>query len=216
VTAEDPELTPAQEDVVRRRLAAARADEQMPAAVVQRLDRVLLGLADERVDSPAAAPVVDLAARRRRRRVTQVLVAASAVVAVGFGFETLTSGTSGGGDASAGSDSAERAEGSGAGSIAPAPPTSKSGLNEEPVAISSATFRRDVIALDTDLVPVAEPSKRAGACLTPATEETAVAVTYDGAAATLLYRAPVGAKQRVDLYSCRPPGFLRSVLIPSR
>ena len=43
-----PELSPAEEDAVRRHLAAARHTEPMPDAVAERLDRVLVGLADER------------------------------------------------------------------------------------------------------------------------------------------------------------------------
>ena len=87
-----PELTPAEEDAVRRHLAAARHTEPMPDAVAERLDRVLVGLADERtrpVSQPAVPPVTDLAARRRRRRGVQLLVAAAAVVVAGVGISQL-------------------------------------------------------------------------------------------------------------------------------
>ena len=76
-------LTPEQE-TVRRLLADARHAEPMPDDVVDRLDRVLAGLAagspDELEPPPAAAAVVSLASRRRRRAAT-LLVAAAAVVA---------------------------------------------------------------------------------------------------------------------------------------
>src|SRR6266545_5271977 len=92
----DPELTPAQEDVVRRRLAAARHREPMPDDVAERLDLVIAGLHDRPGDQPGGAdvaeppvaPVVDLAARRRRR-LTQGLVAAAFVVVAGVGATQL-------------------------------------------------------------------------------------------------------------------------------
>ena len=78
------ELTPAQAEEVRRRLADARHTDPMPEDVAARMDAVLAGLSRERVDghgssevprpaeveSPAReAPATgdELAARRRRR-----------------------------------------------------------------------------------------------------------------------------------------------------
>lgn len=94
----EPELTPAEEQRVRRLLAEARHDQAIPPAVAARLDDVLAGLgADADAASPrpsqaAPAPVVDLAARRRRRRVTQVLVAAAAVTVIGVTGPQLLNG----------------------------------------------------------------------------------------------------------------------------
>ncbi|QIG45219.1 hypothetical protein G5V58_22820 [Nocardioides anomalus] len=83
----DPDLTPEQEQRVRRLLAEARHDEPVPDDVAARLDRVLAGLAAE---DPSAgpdaqlAPVVDLAARRRRRNAAALLAGAAAVIIGGF------------------------------------------------------------------------------------------------------------------------------------
>ena len=77
----DQELTPEQEEHVRRLLADARHTEPAPDAVVARLDKVLAGLADEPARS---ADVVHLA--HRRRRAATLLVAAAAVVVVGVGL----------------------------------------------------------------------------------------------------------------------------------
>lgn len=101
---EERELTPAEEERVRRLLADARHTEPAPDAVVARLDAVLAGLAagdaegvdgSADADAPVAATVTDLAsARRRRRRVTQVLVAAAAVTVVGLAGPQLIGGAS--------------------------------------------------------------------------------------------------------------------------
>ncbi len=80
----DQELTPEQEEHVRRLLADARHTEPTPDAVVARLDKVLAGLADEPARS---ADVVHLA--HRRRRAATLLVAAAAVVVVGVGLSQV-------------------------------------------------------------------------------------------------------------------------------
>jgi hypothetical protein len=88
---QERELTPEQEAEVGRLLADARATEPMPADVAARLDRVLVGLGEERAWSgrpPPGGAVAELAARRRRR-VNSLLVAAAAVVAVGIGVGQL-------------------------------------------------------------------------------------------------------------------------------
>ncbi len=112
----EPELTPTEEQRVRRLLAEARHDQAIPPAVAARLDDVLAGLgaganaASPRPTEAAPAPVVDLAARRRRRRVTQVLVAAAAVTVVGVTGPQLLNGA--GDMMSADSESATSAGGS--------------------------------------------------------------------------------------------------------
>ena len=92
----DRELSPAEEEAVRRELAAARHTAPMPPGLVTRMDDVIAGLQAERApasrdsdDVPDLAPVLPLASRRRRRA-TQLLVAAAAVVVVGVGFNTVT------------------------------------------------------------------------------------------------------------------------------
>ena len=80
---DDRELTPEQEERVRRLLAEARVDEPIPGDVAGRLDRVLARLADGDPEHEPAEVVV--LASRRHRLVTALLVAAAAVVVVGVG-----------------------------------------------------------------------------------------------------------------------------------
>lgn len=105
------DLTPAESEAVRRLLADARAEEQMPPDVAARLDGVIAGLAADRgaaagkpdespgqpaADAPSEAPaegaeVVPL----RRRRWPQVLVAAAAVTATAMAGTQLLGDTAG-------------------------------------------------------------------------------------------------------------------------
>ncbi|GEP39929.1 hypothetical protein NPS01_35920 [Nocardioides psychrotolerans] len=85
---DDRELSPEQEERVRRLLAEARVEEPIPGDVAGRLDRVLARLADGEPDHDPAE-VVELASRRRRK-VTTLLVAAAVVVAVGVGASQLS------------------------------------------------------------------------------------------------------------------------------
>ncbi len=87
MTDEERELPPEQEAAVRRLLSDARATEPVPADVAARLDRVLVGLGEERLPASSTGHVVAPAWRRRRAAV--VLVAAAAVVAVGVGLGQL-------------------------------------------------------------------------------------------------------------------------------
>lgn len=98
----DEELTPEQDDGVRRLLADARHDEPMPHDVAARLDDVLAGLVADRAgdeDAPEPSHVVPL----RRRRWPKVLVAAASVCAIGLGATQVIG--SGGDDA--GTDAAD-------------------------------------------------------------------------------------------------------------
>ena len=85
---DDRELSPQQEEQVRRLLAEARVDEPIPGDVAGRLDRVLARLADGEPDGDRSH--LDELASRRRRKVTTLLVAAAAVVAVGVGAQSFT------------------------------------------------------------------------------------------------------------------------------
>jgi hypothetical protein len=109
----DPELTPDQEERVRRLLAEARHRDPMPPDVVARLDRVLADLADESAatSEPAPSGVVLLESRRRRRRFGTILVAAAAVTVVGVGLSEFTDGVgSMNATSDSGADSAGMAE----------------------------------------------------------------------------------------------------------
>ncbi len=90
----DPaDLTPAQEESVRRLLADARATEPMPDDVRSRLDDVLreLRLPSVELLPHAQDNVVDLAARRRSRA-KNLLIAAAAVVAIGVAVPQVLQG----------------------------------------------------------------------------------------------------------------------------
>lgn len=217
-----PELTPAQEEAVRRRLAAARYTEPLPDAVAERLDRVLVGLAEERTPAVMIGPVTHLAAHRRRRA-AQLLVAAAAVVVAGFGIGQLVGGQGGAGEESAGSSDTALQRGVDAfgKSDTPAPneanvPSASDGaldLSGLPV-IRPDHFRFDVAGTARKSYYATGTDAVAADCRAPVTGERTLAVAYRGTLATLIYHAPEDDIQRVDLYRCDPPGFVRSVVIP--
>jgi len=89
---EEREPTPGQEAAISRLLADARATEPLPAEVAARLDRVLVGLGEERAGAQEATPGQVLALASRRRRASVLLVAAAAVVAVGVGLGQVVGG----------------------------------------------------------------------------------------------------------------------------
>ena len=241
-----PELTPAEEDAVRRHLAAARHTEPMPDAVAERLDRVLVGLADERTPARSASrwfrPVIDLAARRRRRRGVQLLVAAAAVVVAGVGISQLSgpgSDDSGGGAASTADQAHQRRwqrhrpkgdrRKPAADERAPIGPVAadsrRAAFGRLPV-IRPGHFRADVAeprkltgATASDTYDLAERKALRAACPVAAKGERTLVVTYAGALAELVYRAPTDDGQRVDLYRCGDrddtSGYVRSVVLPS-
>ncbi len=98
---EEREPTAEQEAAISRLLAEARATEPLPAEVAARLDRVLVGLGEERASAPAATPDQVLALAARRRRAAVLLVAAAAVVAIGVGLGQVVDGPDSGGDSGA-------------------------------------------------------------------------------------------------------------------
>ena len=104
---QDRELTPAREAAVRRLLAEARAAEPVPTDVAARLDRVLVGLGEERLGATPAARGTVVAMAARRRRATLVLAAAAAVVAVGVGVGQVVDSQNGGDSVSSGASADE-------------------------------------------------------------------------------------------------------------
>ncbi|WP_310528006.1 hypothetical protein, partial [Nocardioides sp.] len=93
---------------------------------------------------------------------------------------------------------------------------------------SAPSGRADVPALDSHaaLVPQIRPLRRltdttAGsspdpACPLPgAGAGTNVPVTYDGLPGALVFRAPVGSTQQVDVFLCGRRGALRSLRLPA-
>lgn len=238
----DPEtdLTPGQDDAVRRLLASARHTDPTPPEVVARLDAALASLTSDRLE--ARAPVVTLASRRRRTAGTLLLAAAAVVVAgVGIGQVLPT----GGSDDSAGSasDTAMSAEeqaggesGSESGSVpysaeAEAPDQDgEDGAEDKQDDTSSRSAQEsapsdglvgDASALtsDTALKPqvrklrkVADPTAAYTVCPVPDVGTgTAVSVTYDGLPGALVFRAPSGSIQRVEVFLCGERDAFRSL-----
>jgi hypothetical protein len=241
---QEPDLTPEQEQEVRRLLADARHDEPMPTEVAARLDRVLSDLAAEPgggvSDEEQAASVVALASRRRRR-VTSVLVAAAAVVAIGVGLGQLTDlGGSSSSDSAAersttSADSARTGAGSGA-AKEDSPQPSTNGLASgaapqmafgNPVRIRPDHFSADVArarhlsdksasydARDLDSLETAGGKIDC----TPADwgSGTFVPVIYDGHPGVLAFRPVNGDTQVADLFGCGSSKVLRSITLPAR
>lgn len=237
----DPDLTPGQEHVVRRLLAEARHDEPMPDDVVERLDRVLTGLAE----GHAPAPVAEVPALAvRRRRAAALLLAAAAVVAVGVGLGQVLGPDL---EDRAASDSAAAPRETGgpaedppddeAGATAAESPVTE-GLSALPQAYSvvvppprirSASFAEDVratrraaraprsTATDLSGLGTGSPVRKWSAC-DPAGwgPGRLIPVTYDGVRAVLVLRRRTGETQVADLFACGGGDVLRSVTLPAR
>lgn len=207
MTADDPDLSPAEEAAVRARLAEARHTDPVPDHVVARLDAVLADLtADRRVPDGApvapVAPVVPLASRRRRVLSTG-LIAAAAVVALGVALPQVLDST-GGSDAGTSASTADSGgsvaevgpgEGSDSGGDAsgdsdgPAAEAAPSELAESPGAAGgersgSAFVAPLALSSDEALRPAVRPLAR-----------QAAVTTYDASPGCVL---DVGAGDRVD------------------
>lgn len=230
------DLTPAQEQEVRRLLAEARHTEPMPTEVVERLDRVLADLAEE---PSRERTVVRLADRRRRAGV--MLVAAAAVVVAGVGVGQVVSniGASSGSDSSAGQAPAaarDSEENSAAGSADEGPAPTQGETRQ----VTTVRIRPDRFAEDVALLrgrPVAS-SYSAQDGLSAAKEErhelldrqtrttlcTAGdwgrgryrAVRYGTSVGYLVFRRPTEDSQVVDLFLCGGEDAVRSVTLPRR
>jgi hypothetical protein len=229
-------LSPEQEEV-RRLLADARHAGPMPDDVVDRLDRVLAGLAtdsgDDRVAAPAAS-VVSLASRRRRRA-TGALVAAAAVVAVGIGLgQVIGDGVGGGGsaDSTAASSAQERESGADGGLAGPDPASGDARVREYvvsgPLPIRPEHFSSDVRRIRRDLrsLVVDQTSKgpRTLSSSPPQDEACAadgsgpgalVPVRYGSERGVLVFGPVRGDSQVVELFACGNPEALRSVTLPA-
>jgi hypothetical protein len=229
---DERDLTPEQEARVARLLADARHDEPMPDDVAARLDRVLAGMAGERIAGPSStpAPVVDLAARRRRRTMS-LLAAAAAVVVAGVGFGQLV-GPQGGDDSdSGGTSQANDAPGPASGDAAAPERAESLGPAElealgEPARITEKSFAVQVRKLQ-DRPGVrsyaSDDAMMDGSQLTgvdfpcgPAEYGAGklVAVRYNGHPAVLAYRPPSGETQVVDLLQCGSGEAIRSTTLP--
>lgn len=240
----DSNLPPAQDDAVRALLASARHSAPTPPDVVARLEATLASLSAERreVRPDTGAPVVTLASHRRRRAATLVL-AAAAVVAAGFGIGEVLPLDMSGGDAGSSADSATSSEDqlSSGGSNRTFGSQSESAedsadekqgeaemRSQESAPSPSSGPEADLNALDSGsaLLPQVRQLRRLsettatfsadpGCPLPDAGSGETVSVTYDGLPGALIFRAPVGGTQQVDLFLCGEPDALRSLRLPA-
>lgn len=217
-------LTSAEEQAVRRQLAAVRHTDPMPVEIAGRLDDVIAGLQSERVEraEPAESPapnVVPLASRRRHR-IVQGLVAAAAVVAVGVGVTQVLGNSSSDDDAGDAQVSAENDDRSGVNSGAPTDGSPEStapggelvapdpGLYKTAPEVSSGSFQQDVTALSptpgdpTGGAPGLQRMTRKCSLTAPPEGYDALPVRYDGKPAILAFGELDQGRQRVDLYLC--------------
>lgn len=233
----EPDLTPEQEQEVRRLLADARHTAPIPEDVATRLDRVLDELARGEHPTPVPAPVVQLASHRRRRAAS-MLVAAAAVVAVGVGLGQVV----GGGGSDSGSGAASSAD-----SARELPttaqkdtPSSESALAgsaagdsvdsyalPQPVRVREQHFSADVRharqLLRSSLRSAKDQSSdgtNASIAVGPCPRGDwgsgrLVPATYDGQQAVLVFRAVAGDTQVVDLFACGSDVALRSITLPA-
>jgi hypothetical protein len=220
-------------DDVRRLLADARHTEPIPADVADRMDEVLSGLRSEG-EPVHVAEVIPLDAQRRRRAAG--LLAAAAVIVVG-GVVAAQQLPLGSAPQSAGS-SADRATpgltsgngNSAQGTTGPEhqpTPQDSGGRSPEPLRtkaggllVRARHFSADALAgrqvLDgvgattTDGLKLANVSPR---CLRPPADSQVVRATYRRAPAALVYHAPAGSTQVVDLFVCGTARPVRSVTL---
>jgi hypothetical protein len=233
--AERPEL-----EAVRRLLAEARHDEPMPRDVAARMDRVLAGLSTGPAEGPAEvqeeAPVIALAAHRRRRAAALLVAAAAIVVGGVTAAQHLPSGS--GGHATAGGSATDQkvsGEDRATGSEPPgkAPRVSASGGTNATlpplrtlagrVLVRPGHFSSDALSGRRVTGPTPGAPLRAvrlrrvpAGCVPAALRDAEiVSATYEGAPAALVYHAPAGTTQVVDLYVCGTSKPVRTVTLPT-
>lgn len=217
---EPRDLTPDEESRVRRLLADARHTDPMPDDVVARLDRVLVGLAEEPAREAAVVRLAD-----RRRRATRLLVAAAAAVVVGFGGSQVIGGM-GGMDAETAMSGAdeepaapEAADGDAGGEEEGAP----SAARDRVAKIRPQSFAADAEALRDDgrtLVTESDAQRDEGNAYLNICTSGAwgagryVAVRYAGDPGWIVFRRPQGDTQVADLFLCGSELASRSLTLP--
>jgi hypothetical protein len=234
-----PDLTPGQEEEVRRLLADARHDEPIPTEVGARLDRVLAGLTRDEPGSREVAPVIDLAARRRRRNAAALLAGAAAVIVAGFAVgQVIDVGNSSDDSASAGSDvAADRGEKSDQSGGGVGLQSESGGPETAPSPASAPTYLRLRSAhLESDLTrQLDQASDGANGVRSPASAHDYVALgcsapvpankyalselfpaLFDGQPVVVALAPPSGGQQRADVLSCDTAATLATASIPAR
>lgn len=239
----ESELTPDQEEQVRRLLVEARHEGPIPADVAGRLDRVLADLATPGADAGEGATVADLSAQRRRRRAAALLAGAAAVIVGGFavgqvidvgGDEDVSSTSAQPVDREGGNAADEEAAGGGAG--APAAPSVPSDTaagsggtasTQAPMKLTSDNLQRDL----AEQLPGAEA--RGGAARSgqqaavdafqcraadPAAYGTGrfFPAYYDGIPAVVAVRPGQGGSRRADVLECATAAQLASAVVAAR
>jgi hypothetical protein len=230
VSDETANTEPPEHDDVRRLLAEARHDEPIPAEVADRLDRVLAGLSQERTEAPADAQVIPLEAYRRRRA-AGLLVAAAAIVVSGIAVAQHLPRDSGAQttaghpaeNADTGADTASGAQTTSP-QVAPGPSVDSSGqpqIKDGGVLVRRRHFAADALSGRQAVAPTG--SKRyatalkslSPGCVPSISDAELVPATYEKAPAALVYHAPAGSTQVVDLYICGSAKPVRSVTLPT-
>jgi hypothetical protein len=211
-----------EDDQVRRLLADARHTEPLPPDVGERLDGVL---ADLRAERPIRPTVSDLAAARRRRRARTLLIAAAAVVVVGLGVDQLRGIETSGDDAASSADAGAADSDAGAPESAerPAEGGGESRFDGTGGGVSGDAQRVDADNFGTKALRLRQRSAGALTYTTAKSRCTdrdagagdAVPIRYDGSRAVLLYRAPRGDTQVVDLYICGRDEVARTITLPA-
>ncbi|WP_151083892.1 hypothetical protein [Nocardioides cynanchi] len=216
---------------VRRLLAEARHEEPIPDDVAARMDRVLSGLSAERSEATRGAEVVPLALHRRRRA-TAMLVAAAAIVVGGVTLvqhlpgDSGTRSTAGGTtarDSVAGDSTGLPSASGGAPQVSPGPETQSSAPLKAVagrVLVRPGHFPAD--ALSARAVATQGSGRQYDAlegvarrCAPQVPDAVVLRATYEKAPAALVYHAPAGSTQVVDLYVCGSSRPVRSVTLPS-
>jgi hypothetical protein len=216
---------------VRRLLAEARHTEPMPVDVATRMEAALAGLSTERAPREHVVTI----APHRRRRVGALLVAAAAVVvgAVTLGPHLPSSPSSSERSASGGSAASENnldagsapASSPAAGSsVAPhsTPASGRAQVHAGRVVVHDRRFASDALGARALLERSSTQSSGStqdtetdllrDCADVPRTSETLPA-TYQRAPAALVFRAPEGSTQVVDLYVCGNPDPIRSTTL---
>lgn len=219
------ELTPEQDEAVRRLLAEARHSEPVPADVAARLDAALADLGPEDAEhaedtdtGAEPAPVVDLdTARRRRRNAGRVLVAAAAVIVAGVGIGQVIGVSDGSDDSSAGGSTAVQQEAPDRGQsesadAAPPPaalaeqvPLQLNGTDlaqqvEDQLGALPSDVRSETLAGDSPLLT--DPSFTCQSSVSTADGTRVIPAYVDGAAALLALSPADGGPQSARLVDC--------------
>lgn len=226
-----------EDDAVRRLLADVRHTDPVPADVAARLDAVIRGLAQEDED---LAPVVALP-RHRRRAAAALLAAAAAIVVGGVSLASLEhrggtpASTAGAAAETSGDRSADSSGQSFSSSDSPSAAAGSAGSGTgsdtggaaTPQAERAQPVRVRAHHFATDAARAREGAQTKGG--TPDRRLTSEFATcragslgagvrlpasYHGSKAVLVYRAPAGGSQVVDLYLCGDRSPVRTTTLP--